>query len=170
VGAMNDQIVELHSPGLQIILYSPFAVRDLERGGQYANHFPDGRDLVDHMNECRVGAIGTRWPTHDYWLHLSSTMDQGVIARASDHVRLGIEVENGLLCVRAGDDLFDWPGPCPDEQLVTLDSGAYAITACMLPYDGEGAVQIYLHFAPTPARPDLGYDMIPELFCEAPVF
>ncbi len=167
---MNDQIVELHSPGLQIILYSPLALRELERGGHYATHFPDGRDLVDYMNDCRLCALGTRWPTSDHWLHLSSTMDHGVIARASDHVRLGIEVTSGLLCVRSGDDLFDWPGPCADEQLVSLDNGPYAVTACMLPYGGEGAVRIYLHFAQTPARPDLGYDMVPELYCEEPVF
>jgi len=169
-GTLNDQIVELQSPGLQIIMYSPVAVRDLEEGCDYAAQFPDGKDLVDYMNECRVGAIGTRWPTRDYWLHFSSTMDQTVIARASDHVLFGIEVGERQLFVRGGDDLYAWKGNCPDDQLVTLESGVYAVTACMIPYDGDGPVRIYLHFAGSVARLDLGYHRIPELFCEAPVF
>jgi hypothetical protein len=145
-------------------------MRDLEKGRDYARSLPDGRDVIDHMNDCRVGALGTRWPARDYWLHFSSTMDHSVIARASDHVVLGLEVSDGQLCVRGGDDLFAWPGRCPDEQLITLPSGLYMVTAIMLPYEGEGPVRIYLHFADTLARPELGYDRIPELFCEAPVW
>ena len=137
---MNDQIVELSNPGLQILLYSPDELRQLEDGGTYARKFPDGKDVVDYVNECRLGAIGTRWPRHDYWLHFSSTMDQSVIARASDHARLGIVVSKGQLCVRGGDDLFKWQRRCPDEQLITMDDGVYNVTACMLPYGGEGPV------------------------------
>ena len=167
---LNDQIVELRSPGLQILMYSPPAVRQLEDGCDYARNFPDGKDVVDYMNECRICAIGTRWPMRDYWLHFSSTMDHAVIARASDHVLLGLEVTKRQLCVRGGDDLFKWDPKCPDEQLVTLDDGIYMVTAIMVPYDGDGPVRIYLHFASTFARPELGYARVPELFCEAPVF
>ena len=168
--SLNDQIVELTSPGLQILLCSPRAVRDLEDGGDYARHFPDGKDIVDYMNECRICAIGTRWPSREYWLHFSSTMDHAVIARASDHVLFGVEVNDSQLCVRRGDDLFEWRGKCPDEQLVTLDDGIYLVTAIMVPHGGDGPVRIYFHFASTFARPELGYDRVPELLCEAPVF
>jgi hypothetical protein len=167
---VNDQIVELNNPGLQILLYSPGTLRLLEDGGDYAAKFPDGKDVVDYINECRIGAVGTRWPRGDYWLHFSSTMDQSVIARASDHARLGVEVTDGQLCVRGGDDLFKWRKRCPDEQLITLDDGVYNVTACMVPFGGDGPVRIYLHFAAAPARPELGYATVPELFCEAPVF
>ena len=166
---MNDQIVELNRPGLQILLYSPGSLRTLEDGCDYARKFPDGKDIVDYINECRVGAIGTRWPHEDYWLHFSTTMDQSVISRASDHARLGLVVSDGQLCVRGGDDLFSWKPRCPNEQLITMADGVYNVTACMLPYGGEGPVRIYLHFAEAPARPELGYAMVPELFCEAPV-
>jgi hypothetical protein len=169
-GRVNDQIVELQNPGLQIMLYSPGEVRELEDGCDYARHFPDGRDIVDYMNECRLGAIGTRWPVRDYWLHFSSTMDHAVIARASDHVMLGLEVTDGQLCIRGGDDLFRWNSRCPDEQVITLDNGVYMVTAIMVPYDGDGPVRIYLHFAPAVMRPDLGYAHVPELFCEAPIY
>ena len=166
---MNDQVVELRKPGLQILLYSPGVVRELEEGVDYARKFPDGKDLIDYMNECRLGAIGMRWPTSDYWLHFSATMDHSVIARASDHVRLGIEVSDQQLCIRGGDDLFAWRRRCPEEQLITLDNGIYDVTAVMVPYDGDGPVRIYLHLAAAVARPDLGYDRLPELFCEPPV-
>ena len=166
---MNDQIVELNNPGLQILLYSPDALLELEHGGDYARRFPDGKDVVDYVNECRIGAIGTRWPDADYWLHFSSTMDQSVISKASDHARLGLVVSDGRLCVRGGDDLFKWMPRCPDEQLITMPDGVYNVTACMLPYGGEGPVRIYLHFAEAFARPDLGYADVPELFCEQPV-
>ncbi|MEQ9324255.1 MAG: hypothetical protein RIF41_34145 [Polyangiaceae bacterium] len=167
---MNDQIVELTGPGLQIIMYSPFAVGEMEEDGDYAARLPDGRDLVDHMNECRVVAIGTRWPQRHYWLHFSSSMDHAVIARASDHALLGVEVREQQLCIRGGDDLFKWKTRCPDEQLVTIEDGFYMVTAMMLPVEGDGAVRIYFHFAPAPAAPEFGYASVPELFCEAPVW
>jgi hypothetical protein len=169
-GRVNDQIVELNNPGLQILLYSPGSLRELEDGCDYGRKFPDGKDLVDYINECRIGAIGTRWPRQDYWLHFSSTMDQSVISRASDHARLGVLVTDGQLCVRGGDDLFKWRPRCPEEQLITMADGVYNVTACMLPFGGDGPVRIYLHFAEAPARPDLGYADVPELFCEAPVY
>jgi hypothetical protein len=165
---MNDQIVELPNPGLQILLYSPPFVGELEDGQDYARGFPDGKDLVDWINECRLGAIGVRWPGRAYWIHFSSTLDQSVIARASDHVRLGLEVSRGLLCVRGSDDLFAWHSRCPDEQLITMRDGVYDVTACMVPYAGDGPVRIYVHLAPTPARPELGYETVPELFGESP--
>ena len=168
--SLNDQIVELIEPGLQILLYSPAALSELESGCDYGRRFPDGKDTVDYINECRIGAIGTRWPRQEYWLHFSSSMDQGVIARASDHARLGVVVSEGQLCVRGGDDLFRWQPQCPNEQLITVENGIYNVTACMLPFGGEGPVRIYLHFAATTARPELGYADVPELFCEAPVF
>lgn len=166
---MNDQIVELAGPGLQILLFSPGEVRELEDGGDYARHFPDGHDLVDYMNDCRIGAIGTRWPSREYWLHFSSTMDHAVIERASDHIVLGLRVTDKQLCIRGGDDLFRWQKRCPDEQLVTVEDGVYMVTAIMLPYEGEGPVRIYFHLARSVAQPDLGYNRVPELFCEAPV-
>jgi hypothetical protein len=166
---MNDQIVELARPGLHLLFFSPALMTELEEGVDYARHFPDGKDLVDYVNECRLGAIGLRWPNRDYWLHFSSTMDHAVIRRASDHVRLGVEVAGGQLCLRAGDDLFSWSARCPDEQLISLDDGIYEITACMTPDEGEGPVRIYFHVAPSGARPDLGYFRVPELFGETPV-
>ena len=147
---MNDQVVELASPGLQILLYSPFVAVELEDGGMYAKHFPDGKDLVDYMNECRFAALAMRWPGRDYWLHFSTTDQQ--------------------LCVRGSDDLHGWRRECPNEQLVTVEDGIYDVTACMVPYNGDGPLRIYLHLAPAVAMPELGYGRVPELFCEAPVF
>lgn len=167
---MNDQIVELPPPGLQILLYSPAQVSELEDGCDYARRFPDGKDLVDYVNECRLGAFGVRWPAREYWLHVSDTMDQSVIARASDHVRFGLEVRGGLMCIRGSDDLFRWTRRCRDEQLVSLADGVYAVTACMIPYDGGGPVRIYIHLAPTPARPDIGFHRVPDLYGESPIY
>lgn len=164
---MNDQIVELANPGIHILLFSP-ALVDLEEGADYARRFPDGKDLVDYVNECRLAAIGVRWPRAEYWLHFSSTMDHSVIRRASDHVRLGIEIVGGQLGVRAGDDLFRWSRRTPEEQLITLEDGFYEVTACMMP-EQDGALRIYVHLARCPARPELGYQHVPELYGESPV-
>jgi hypothetical protein len=166
---MNDQVVELANPGLHILVFSPEVLADLDNGGDYARHFPDGKDLVDYVNECRMAAIGVRWPQAEYWLHFSSTMDHSVIRRASDHVRLGIEVRGGQLSVRAGDDLFRWSKRCPDDQLVSLDDGFYEMTACMMPEEDARSLRIYLHLAQRAARPELGYQYVPELFGEPPV-
>jgi hypothetical protein len=164
--ALNDQIVELQSPGLQILFFSPSALSALEDGKSYAARFPDGADLVDTTNAGTVAAVGLRWPARDYWLHLSGSMDHRIVARASDHVRLGLRVEAKQLCVRGGDDLFEWRRRCPDEQLVTIADGHYEITACMVPPSDDGPVRIYLHFVRVIALPDLGYESVPELYCE----
>jgi hypothetical protein len=166
---VNDQIVEIDKPGLFLLLYSPAVLAELEDGRDYARRFPDGKDLIDYMNECRVGALGIRWPERSYWLHFSATLDHAIIARASDHARLGVVVQGRQLCVRGGDDLFRWSGRCPDEQRISLPDGVYEVTACMVPFPGTGAVRIYLHLARASARPELGYASVPELFCEAPV-
>jgi len=167
---MNDQVVELHNPGLYILLCSPLAVTQLEEGGDYMTRFPDGKDMVDYINECRLAAIATRWPQRPHRLHFSSTMDPGVISRASDHVRLGIEVWHQQLCVRSGDDLFAWRRRCPEDQLISVADGLYAVTACMIPSARESeAVRIYLHLAPSQARPELGYSDVPLLYGESPV-
>jgi hypothetical protein len=166
---VNDQIVELERPGLFILLYSPAILGELEDGRDYGRRFPDGKDLVDYLNECRVGAIGIRWPERAYWLHFSDTLDHSIIARASDHARIGVVVQGKQLCVRGGDDLFRWSGRCSDEQRISLPDGTYEVTACMVPQEGDGPVRIYIHFARAHARPELGYASVPELFCEAPV-
>lgn len=166
---MNDQIVELSSPGFRVLLYSPPALSELEAGGRYAARLPDGRDLTDCINSADVAAFGTRWDRADYWIHFSTSMDHTVIAQASDHVLLGVQVSQRQLCVRGGDDLFEWKPACPGEQILTLDDGYYHATVCMLPFDGQGAVRIYVHMAPCSHRPDLGYGDVPELYCVPPV-
>ncbi len=125
-GTMNDQIVELDAPGLQLILYAPQALANLDQGGNYGARFPDGCDLVDYVNRCRIAALATRFPQSPHLLHFSSTFDNNVIARASDHLILGLNIIGNCLCVRSGDDLFDWRQSCPDEQRVSLAAGNYS--------------------------------------------
>jgi hypothetical protein len=174
---LNDQIVELKSPGLGILLYAPEALAELVPGSDYSVRFPDDKDLVDYVNECRIGAFGTRWPTRDYWLHVSASFNERVIARAQDHVRFGVAVSGGQLCVRGTDDLFAWRARCPEEQIVTLPDGIYAVTACIVSHETMTTsrkkridpVRIYLHFARATATPDLGYFEVPVLRGEPPV-
>jgi len=154
---------------LIVLFHSPAALGELEEGGDYRARFPDGRDLVDYVNQGRLGAIALRWPEAAHWLRFSCTADREVIARASDHVLLSVEVSGGELCVRGADDLFCWRRGCPDDRVVRMANGIYAVTACMALYSGSGPVRIFLHFAPTAAKPDLGYSSVPELFGEAPV-
>jgi hypothetical protein len=165
---MNDQVVELSSPGITLLFYSPSVVRDLKKGRDYMRCFPDGKDTVDYLNECRMGIVGVRWPAQQYWLHFSSTLDHSVIARASDHVRLGLEVSDQQIHVRGGDDLVRWEPRCPNDSVISVPNGIYEVTACMVPFDPEvdGPVQIYFHFVKALARPELGYADVPELFCD----
>ncbi|MCA9625191.1 MAG: hypothetical protein KC731_39480 [Myxococcales bacterium] len=166
---MNDQIVEIEAPGLQILVHSPAFTRELEEGGRYADKLADGRDLVDHMNDGHLLAVGIRWPTEGYWLHFSSSMDHRIIARASDHAVFRLSVREQQLCVRGGDDLFRWKRRVPDEQVVTAEDGDYLVTAMMTPYAGDGQVRIYFHFARAGLAADIGYSEVPELFCESPL-
>lgn len=93
-----------------------------------------------------------------------------MISRASDHVRLGLQIGGGQLCVRGGDDLFSWKCRCPGEQLVSLEDGLYEVTACLLPFEEVGPARIFLHLAAVPALRELGYERVPELFCDPPVW
>lgn len=165
----NEQIVELDAPGLSILLYSPSALSELRPRQSYVPFLPDGRDLVDHVNECRVAAFGVRWAELRYAVHFAASLDRSVIARSSDHIRLGIHIAEGQLCVRGGEDLFDWRPACPSEQIVSIADGLYEVTLCMVPYDASGRVEIFTCFAPALAPPDLGYADLPELYCEPPV-
>ena len=166
---MNEQIVELDAPGLSVLLYSPTALADCRKGHCYVPWLPDGRDLVDHVNDCGLAAFGVRWAELRYFMHFSASLDHSVIARSSDHIRMGIRIEGGQLWVRGGEDLFRWDPSCPNEQIVSIADGLYDITACMVPYDASGYVEIFIGFASALAPPELGYAELPELFCEAPV-
>ncbi len=165
---LNDQVAELRAPGLMLLLYSPAAADALRLKKNYARCFPDGRALVDKVNDGEFAACGVRWAAADYLLHFSATLDHAVIARASDHVRLGLRVTSSTVCVRGGDDLFDW-SECPHDQRLRVADGLYEVTACMLQPARDLAVRIYFHFAPVAALPDLGYLEVPELYGEAPV-
>jgi len=166
---MNDQIVELGGPGLFILVYSPGTLSELEEGGDYGTCFPDGRDLVDYVNDCRLGAVGVRFPARDYWLHFSAAMDHSVIVSATDHVLFGVEVTGQQLCVRGSDDLFCWDRACPGEQILSVEDGTYNVTACIVSQFEDGAFRIFMHFARVAARPELGYERVPELYCQAPI-
>ncbi|MSP24582.1 MAG: hypothetical protein EXR75_05340 [Myxococcales bacterium] len=164
--ALNDQVAELQAPGLMVLLYAPPAASDLRDGKSYATFFPDGHDLVDKLNSGEFAAVGVRWPRADYLLAFSATLDRTVIARASDHVRLGMRVTGNTVCVRGSDDLFCW-SDCPHEQRIRVADGLYEVTACMVPSPEHSLVRIFFHFALVAALPDLGYMSVPELFGEA---
>lgn len=165
-----DTTITLNVLGLGAILYSPRAAAHIGRGEDYLQpHFWQPADVARHVNACQISAFCTGSPGR-YLLRLyDGPIDAAGLESARAKARLGIEVYDGVLCLRDLYDLMTWEPECPDAQRVPLASGFYRITAyTSAPASGivgDGQT-VSLHFEACQEMPRLAWTGVPDLVPE----
>lgn len=154
--------------GLGFILYSPPAVRQIPEGADYlSSHFMRTADVARHVSEGQLTTFCTG-SSGDFHLRLSyGILDDRALDAADFKLRLGLEVREGLVCIRDLYDLMQWHPDCPVEQQVTLADGWYRLTVwSSMPLSGAlGDHQaVDVHFERCNARPSLRSRGIPSLY------
>jgi hypothetical protein len=162
--------LSLEIAGLGFVLYSPFAVAHIAEGENYLRtHFWEPEAVAEHVNACTLTGFCTGSPGR-YRLVL---LDRGASAeeenQAAMKLRLGIEIRDGVMCVRDLYDLLDWSA-CPMEQQVPLRDGFYRLTVLSDPpersFIGDNQ-RIAIYFERMPEKPIIRHAGVPNLTPDA---
>jgi hypothetical protein len=159
--------LNLEIAGLGIILYSPFAVAHIANGEDYLQgHFWEAETVAKHVNACTLTCFGTGSSGRYRLLFVNGEAPAEEEARATMKLRLGIEIRDGVMCVRDLYDLMDWSAACPAGQLVRLRDGFYRLTVLSDP-PRSGIIgdnqRITIYFEPTPKKPPIRHRGVPDL-------
>ena len=159
--------LNLEIAGLGFILYSPFAVAHIAEGEDYLQaHFWKPKDVARHVNACTLTAFCTGSPGHYRLSFLDRAASPEEESGAAMKLRLGIEIHDGIMCVRDLYDLLDWSAACPAKQRVRLRDGFYRLTVLSDPpentFIGDNQ-RVTIHFERTTKKPLIRHAGVPDL-------
>jgi hypothetical protein len=162
---MRDVVLELS--GLGVVLYSPPAVAHIPNGANYLReHFWAPTDVVRHVMECQLTAFCTGSPGSFRLRFADGPPNEAAVQAAEFKLRLGLQVQAGMICVRDLYDLMAWSADCPPEQCLTAADGWYRLTvysSCPLSgVIGDGQV-IEICLERVSEKPRLRWDGVPSL-------
>jgi hypothetical protein len=165
----EQRLAQLHLEiaGLGFILYSPFAVAHIADGEDYLQtQFWEPDDVARHVNACTLTAFCTGSPGRYHLLFLDRAASVEEENCATMKIRLGIEIRDGVMCVRDLYDLIDWSVVCPVGQLIQIRNGFYRLTVLSDPPKsgiiGDNQL-ITIYFEPTTRRPRICHAGVPNL-------
>jgi hypothetical protein len=159
--------VAIDISGLGFILYSPPAVRHIVEGSDYLDqHFSQPRDVARHVMDCHLTAFCTGTPGSFLLRFRDGPRDEQAVAAAEFRVRLGLEVREGVICIRDLYDLMQWSAECPASQQVRMADGWYRLTV----YTSRPPTGIFgdnqaldIHLEATQEKPKLRWEGVPTL-------
>lgn len=123
--------IEIEIEGLGLIIYSPFATKNIGEGEDYLTSNYMSEDQVQvHVQKGTIVGFGTGSPGR-YIIDILEGYPEDDHLDASDFkLRLGIEVKNEKVCIRDLYDLMEWTSFCPPEHSLFMKDGFYHITLC----------------------------------------
>jgi hypothetical protein len=118
---MREIVVDIS--GLGFILYSPPAVRNIAEGSNYLDkQFWQPQEVARHVMDCELTAFCTGTPGSFRLRFREGPRDEEAVNAADFKLRLGLEVHEGIICIRDLYDLMQWSAECPaSQQLPTAD-------------------------------------------------
>jgi len=153
--------------GLGFILYSPPAVRHIPEGSDYLEkHFWKAEDVARQVMDCQLTAFGTGTPGSFLLRFRDGPRDEEAAGAADFKLRLGLEVHEGVICVRDLYDLMQWFAECPKSQQLPMANGWYRLTVySSRPASGIlGDNQVIdIHLEPMQEKPKLRWEGVPSL-------
>ncbi|MPQ31644.1 hypothetical protein E4V42_09350 [Clostridium estertheticum] len=162
-----DEKIALEIEGLGIILYSDFAVKDIENDEDYfTENYNTPEDVVKHIESGTIVGFCTGSPGK-YILNFKEGYPSEQESRISDlKLRLGIEVRDNRICIKDLYDLLEWSKD--EEKFIKIENGFYHITLCgNIPVSGiigdDQWINIYLKRLDS--MPKLRYTGVP-MFCK----
>src|SRR5262249_4110001 len=153
--------------GLGFILYSPPAVTHIPEGSDYLEqHFWQAEDVARHVMDGQLTTFCTGTPGSFRLRFLDGPRDEDAVDAAEFKLRLGLEVREGIVCIRDLYDLLQWSAGCPAAQQLPMADGWYRLTVySSRPASGIlGDEQLIdIHLEPMRAKPPLRWDGVPTL-------
>src|SRR5262249_43187987 len=118
--------IALDISGLGFILYSPPAVSHIPEGSNYLEEdFWQPEDVARHVMACQLTTFCTGTPGSFRLKFLDGPRDERAVDAAEFKLRLGLQVQDGVICVRDLYDLMRWFAECPREQQLQILDGWY---------------------------------------------
>jgi hypothetical protein len=159
--------VTLDIRGLGVILYSPPAVAHIPEGSDYlTDHFWQPSDVARHVMACRLTAFAIGSPGSFRLRFRNGPPDEDTVQAAAFKLRLGLRVEEGVVCVRDLYDLLEWSADCPPGQRLQTPDGWYRLTVHSSPPPsgilGDGQA-IDISMERVSRKPLLRWDGVPVL-------
>ena len=155
--------------GLGIVLYSPPAVKHIPAGADYLQeHLWQPADVARHVMACQLTTFCTGTPGSFRLRFWDGPRDERAVEAADFKVRLGLQVHEGIICVRDCYDLMQWATDCPEEQKLPIADGWYRLTVfTSCPPSGIfGDNQVIdIHLESVAEKPALRWEGVP-LLCE----
>jgi hypothetical protein len=153
--------------GLGFILYSPPAVAHISEGSDYLNkHFWRPEDVARHVMACQLTGFCTGTPGSFRLRFRDGPRDEQAVAAAEFKLRLGLEVHEGVICIRDLYDLMQWSAECPASQKLPMADGWYRLTVYSSPPAsgilGDNQV-IDIHLEAMREKPELRWEGVPAL-------
>lgn len=160
--------VDLDIRGLGVVLYSPFALAHIPEGSNFLQeHFWEPGDVARWVQGCQVTGFCTGSPGRFRMTFLVGKPDEEEVRRAQFKLRLGLEVREGVVCVRDLFDLLKWTPECPAPRKIRLADGFYRLTVCSSP-PSSGLLgddqEIVLWMELVTGKPDLKWEGVPSLY------
>lgn len=157
--------LELAGPGL--IFYSPFAAAGIAEGEDYLETgFADPLEVERQALAGRMVGVSTGSPGTFVLEVRSGYPPDAMLDLNGCALRLGVEVQDRVLCVRDLYDLIDWSRDCPASQQIALDDGFYHITLLsnVLAPGAPSGHEILCYLQKLDGMPALRYNGVPTLF------
>ena len=165
-----DQTVHFVIDGLGIAFFSAKAMENVAPGTDFFTaEFNDPKQIAAHIQKGDITAFCTG-TGGDFDLHFCTSYPTPEIKEQYPvSVQLGLEVQGGSVRFCDVYWLMDWDDDFPEDQVIPMDDGFYALTACTrMPESGYwgGDQTIYIYFAKVDSMPKLPWTGIPYLFTE----
>jgi hypothetical protein len=153
--------------GLGFIIYSPPAVRHIAEGSDFLEkHFWQPQDVARHVMDGQLTAFCTGTPGSFRLRFRDGPRDEQAVDAADFKLRFGLEVHEGVMCIRDLYDLMRWSAKCPASQQLPMADGWYRLTVySSRPASGIlGDNQVIdIHLEVMREKPTLCWEGVPSL-------
>src|SRR5262249_31418041 len=129
-------------------------------------HFCQPQDVARHVMDCQLTAVCTGTPGSFRLRFREGPRDEQAVDAAEFKLRLGLEVQEGIICVRDLYDLMHWSIECPTSQQLPIADGWDRLTVySSRPASGIlGDNQVIdIHLEAIQEKPKLRWEGVPTL-------
>ena len=163
----KEKDINLDIDGMGIVFYSPETNKNIPLGYNFLNEeYIEPEDVARHVKKGDVVGFCTGSPGNFMLKFREGYPGDKLLKEYLVAIRLGVDIQDEMLCVI---DLFwltKWDPECPDEQIIPIDSGYYHITLCTRKPDSGiwGCKQIiFVYLNKLDFMPALKWDGVPVL-------
>lgn len=166
----GEKDIQLMTEGMGIVFYSPRTNKNIPEGYNFLEEeYSKPEDVAKHIKKGDVVGFCTGSSGYYTLKFREGYPEERLVEEYPVAIRLGMDIQDEMLCVI---DLFwlsEWGEECPLEQTFPIDSGYYHITLCTRKPDSGiwGDKQtIFVYLNKLDSMPELTWPGVPLLFTD----